>query len=47
VAGVDPALLDLCERVVCLPMRGRKRSLNVAVAAGIALNVIAMLCDDS
>lgn len=37
VVGVEPALLALCERVVALPMRGRKRSLNVAVACGAAL----------
>jgi tRNA G18 (ribose-2'-O)-methylase SpoU len=40
VAGVDPGLLRLCERVVCLPMRGVKRSLNVAVAAGVAMVVM-------
>lgn len=36
VCGVDPGILALCERVVYLPMRGGKRSLNVAVAFGIA-----------
>lgn len=36
VTGVDPALLDLCERVVHIPMQGSKRSLNVEVAFGIA-----------
>lgn len=40
LAGVDPAVLDLCERVVYLPMVGFKRSLNVAVAAGIALYLL-------
>jgi tRNA G18 (ribose-2'-O)-methylase SpoU len=34
--GVDPELLALCDRIVCIPMQGRKRSLNVAVAFGIA-----------
>lgn len=34
-AGIDPALLDLCHRTVHIPMRGVKRSLNVAVAFGI------------
>jgi 23S rRNA (guanosine2251-2'-O)-methyltransferase len=33
-AGVDPGLLALCEKTIHLPMRGRKRSLNVAVVAG-------------
>ncbi len=36
VTGVDPGLLDLCDRIVHIPMRGRKRSLNVEVAFGIA-----------
>ncbi len=36
-AGVDPAILDLCDRHVALPMHGSKRSLNVAVAFGIAI----------
>ncbi len=34
-AGIDPHALALCHRVVTLPMRGVKRSLNVAVAFGI------------
>lgn len=37
LTGVDPGLLELCERVVCLPMAGVKGSLNVAVAFGIAV----------
>jgi tRNA G18 (ribose-2'-O)-methylase SpoU len=37
VTGVDPALLSRCERVIALPMLGRKRSLNVASAAAIAI----------
>jgi 23S rRNA (guanosine2251-2'-O)-methyltransferase len=36
VAGVDPGLLALCERVVAIPMQGSKRSLNVAIAFGVA-----------
>lgn len=35
-AGVDPAIVDICDRVICLPMLGRKDSLNVVVAFGIA-----------
>lgn len=35
VAGVDPELLACCDRVVAIPMRGAKRSLNVAIAFGI------------
>lgn len=36
-AGIDPELLALCDRVLSLPMQGRKRSLNAAVAFGIAV----------
>ncbi len=36
VTGIDPDLLSLCERAVAIPMVGRKRSLNVATAFGIA-----------
>jgi tRNA G18 (ribose-2'-O)-methylase SpoU len=36
VAGVDPALVSLADLVVAVPMRGVKRSLNVATVAGIA-----------
>jgi len=36
VTGVDPAILETANRVICLPMRGRKRSFNVAVAFGAA-----------
>lgn len=39
-AGIDPGALALCERVVYIPMRGQKRSLNVAVAYGIALYLL-------
>lgn len=34
--GVDPGILECCEQVVDIPMHGGKRSLNVAVAFGIA-----------
>ena len=37
VAGVDPAMLPMCDKVVSLPMMGVKQSLNVATATGIAL----------
>ncbi|MBI3161796.1 MAG: RNA methyltransferase [Chloroflexi bacterium] len=36
VTGVDPELLDLADQIVSIPMHGRKRSLNVAVAFGVA-----------
>ncbi len=40
ITGVDPGILALCERVVFIPMQGVKRSLNVAVAFGIAVALL-------
>ncbi len=40
VAGIDPDILALCDRVLPIPMQGHKRSLNVAVAFGIAAYVV-------
>lgn len=37
VAGVDPGLLEQAERIVAVPMLGRKESLNVAIALSIAV----------
>lgn len=39
-AGVDPALLELADAVLYLPMAGKKNSLNVSVALGIALYLL-------
>jgi 23S rRNA (guanosine2251-2'-O)-methyltransferase len=36
ITGVDPELLDLCERIFFIPMRGDKKSFNAAIAFGIA-----------
>jgi tRNA G18 (ribose-2'-O)-methylase SpoU len=36
VTGVDPELIDLCEKVIYIPMLGQKKSFNVAIAFGIA-----------
>jgi 23S rRNA (guanosine2251-2'-O)-methyltransferase len=49
VAGVDPGPLALCERIVQIPMRGTKRSLNVATAFGVAAVLLAekMAASDS
>lgn len=38
LTGVPDDILSLCDDVVMIPMHGHKESLNVAVAAGIALN---------
>ena len=40
VDGVEPDILELCDRVVHIPMLGRKQSLNVSIAAGIGMYVI-------
>lgn len=36
-AGVDPDLIDLCDAVLSIPMLGKKVSLNVGTAFGIAV----------
>jgi len=36
VTGIDPDLLDLCDRILYIPMFGEKKSFNVAVAFAIA-----------
>lgn len=38
VDGVPGALLELCDVALQIPMLGKKESLNVAVAAGVALH---------
>ena len=35
-AGVDPAILAMADKLLAIPMRGIKDSLNVATAFGIA-----------
>ncbi len=37
VDGVKPTTLSLCDKVVEIPMKGIKESLNVSVATGVAL----------
>lgn len=37
VEGIDPEILALVDEVVSIPVLGKKTSLNVAVAAGVAL----------
>ena len=36
VTGVDPELLTQCDEILSIPMRGQKRSLNVAIAFSVA-----------
>jgi len=37
VGGIEPKILSLCDIVSEIPMRGKKESLNVSVAFGVAL----------
>lgn len=37
VSGIDPEIQEVCDRHIWIPMQGYKRSLNVAVAFGIAV----------
>ena len=40
IKGLSPKILSYCDEVVHIPMYGRKESLNVAVATGVALYAI-------
>jgi 23S rRNA (guanosine2251-2'-O)-methyltransferase len=40
VSGVDPDLLSLSDQIIDIPMLGKKRSLNVEVAFGIAISAL-------
>lgn len=46
LTGVPQDILALCDAVVQIPMLGQKESLNVAVAAGIALHQLRMGADN-
>ena len=37
VKGVEKEVLNMCDKIIEIPMRGEKESLNVSVATGIAL----------
>ncbi|HVE80993.1 MAG TPA: TrmH family RNA methyltransferase [Candidatus Dormibacteraeota bacterium] len=37
VSGVSERILNMCDEVLCIPQAGSKESLNVSVAAGIAI----------
>ena len=40
--GVDPDLLKQCDEIVFIPMRGSKKSFNVAVAFAVAVSQLAL-----
>jgi 23S rRNA (guanosine2251-2'-O)-methyltransferase len=40
VCGVDPGIIELCDRIISIPMQGKKQSYNVAVAFGMALSFL-------
>ncbi len=40
VCGVDPGIIELCNNVISIPMLGNKKSYNVAVAFGMAVNFL-------
>lgn len=37
VSGLTPSVLGHCDRIIEIPMRGKKESLNVSVAVGVVL----------
>lgn len=39
--GIDEQTLSFCDTMIDIPMRGKKKSLNVSVAAGIAMYELA------
>jgi 23S rRNA (guanosine2251-2'-O)-methyltransferase len=43
LVGIDPGVLEQCDRVLSIPMRGWKESLNVAVAFGVIAYVLRMV----
>jgi tRNA G18 (ribose-2'-O)-methylase SpoU len=42
ITGVDPELLDQCEKIFSIPMQGEKKSFNVAIAFSIAAYALAI-----
>ncbi len=40
VTGVDPGILEIADRIAHLPMRGQKRSFNVAIAFAVAAQIL-------
>lgn len=40
VEGIEPEIIDLCDTVIEIPMKGKKESFNVVQAAAMALYVL-------
>jgi tRNA G18 (ribose-2'-O)-methylase SpoU len=40
VCGIDPGIIELCDKVISIPMLGKKKSYNVAVAFGMAVSFL-------
>jgi 23S rRNA (guanosine2251-2'-O)-methyltransferase len=40
VCGIDLNIIEQCDRIVAIPMEGKKRSYNVAIAFGIAASYL-------
>jgi 23S rRNA (guanosine2251-2'-O)-methyltransferase len=44
ISGVDPGILDICDKIFSIPMNGIKTSLNAAVSFGIAIYTLRFHC---
>ncbi len=40
VSGIDPGIIGLCDKVLSIPMIGKKRSYNVAIAFSMAVSFL-------
>jgi tRNA G18 (ribose-2'-O)-methylase SpoU len=40
VSGIDPDIIEICDKVISIPMVGKKSSYNVAIAFGIAASFL-------
>ncbi len=40
IAGIDPGIISVCDKVISIPMLGKKKSYNVAVAFGMAVGFL-------
>jgi 23S rRNA (guanosine2251-2'-O)-methyltransferase len=40
LSGIDPGIVELCDKVIAIPMTGNKQSYNVSVAFGIAASFL-------